>query len=170
MTAAQVTYENLFSQARSNVVALLTFSNVPDPTITSSEHRKWIYSREPDVKSADFKGYPFLIVHPSNVDIEEMGSVDGKSKIVLWDIEIEVVTSDRGYGKNDGQGQSQMDTISNNIMKTFLDMTNRTSLSNNSMKFSKPASTDVGTETFHNELIFRRSIMLPFKSRIKVSV
>ena len=169
MTAAQVTYENLFSQSRSNVVALLTFSHVPDPNISSAGFRKWIYSREPDVKSSDFNGYPFLIVHSSNVAIDEMGSVNGKSKNLIWDIELEVVTSDRGYGKKDGQGQSQMDTISNNVMKTFLNMTNRISLSNNSMKFSKPESTEVGTEIFHNELIFRRSIMLPFKSRIQVS-
>lgn len=168
--ANQVTYTNLFSESRTNVVALITSSNVPDPIISSAEYRKWIYSREPDVKANDFKGYPYLIVHPSDFDVEkELGSLDGKSKFVYWDIEIEIVTSDRGYGKSDGQGLSHMDTISNNLIKTFMNSTNRDTLSTNSMKFVNPTTTSVGTEVIENELVYRRSIMISFKSRIQVS-
>ena len=165
----QVTYENLFSEARANVVALLTKTNVPDPTISSAEFRKWIYSSEPSSKNADFKGYPVLIVNHADVDIGEKGSVDGKSKPVEWDIEIEIVTSDRGYGSKDGQGASQMDSISNNVMKPFLNKTNRDTLSNQSMKFSQPTTTRVTTDTISDEKVFRRSILFPFRSRIQVS-
>ncbi|KKM25258.1 hypothetical protein LCGC14_1596790 [marine sediment metagenome] len=63
--ASQVTYTNLFSESRANVIALITSTNVPDPIISSAEYRKWIYSREPDVKASDFKGYPYIIVNPS---------------------------------------------------------------------------------------------------------
>ena len=94
--ADQVIYSNLFSESRNNVVALITTTNVPDPVSVSSEFRKWIYSREPDAKSTDFGGYPYIIVHPSNVDfggLEEGGkSLDMKSEMVLWDI-------DNGLGK-----------------------------------------------------------------------
>ena len=169
--ANQVTYTNLFSESRNNVVALVTSTNVSDPTISSAEFRKWIYSREPDVKSSDFSGYPFLIIHPSDIDIEkELGSLDGKSKFVYWDIEVEIITSDSGYGENDGKGLSNIDTISNNLIKTFMNITNRKTLGTNSMKFINPITTAVGTEVMHNELVYRRSIILSFKSRIKVSI
>jgi len=166
--ASQVTYSNLFSESRDNVKDLIS-ANVTDPTTSSAEYRKWIYAREPDVKASDFAGYPFIIINPSDVDIGEKGSVDGKSKPVEWNIEIEIVTSDRGYGENDGQGLSHMDTISNSVMSVLLDMTNRTTLSGNSMKFSQPTTTAVTTEVVHNELVFSRSILAPFKSRIQVS-
>jgi len=169
--ADQVTYENLFSESRNNVVALVTSSNVSDPTISSAEFRKWIYSREPDVKSSDFKGYPYLIINPCDLDIEsEKGSLDGKSKFVYWDIEIEIITSDRGYGANDGKGLIYMDSISNSLIKTFMNITNRKTLSTNSMKFVNPTTTAVGTEVIENELVYRRSLILSFKSRIQVSV
>jgi len=168
--ADQVTYQNLFSESRVNVIALITSTNVPDPTLSSAEHRKWIYSREPDVKAIDFSGYPYLIVHPSDLDIErEKGSLDGKSKFVYWDIEIEIITSDRGYGEKDGKGLIHMDTISNNLIKTFMNKTNRNTLSTNSMKFVNPTTTSVGSEVISNELVYRRSIMVSFKSRIQVS-
>ncbi len=168
--ANQVTYQNLFSESRNNVVALVTVANVPDPTLSSAEFRKWIYSREPDVKSSEFKGYPFIIINPVDLDIEaERGSLDGKSKFTYWDIEIEIVTSDRGYGEKDGKGLTYMDSISNNLIKTFMNITNRKTLGTNSMKFVNPTTTAVGTEVIDNELVYRRSIILSFKSRIQVS-
>ncbi len=144
----------------------------PDPTISSAEFRKWIYSREPDVKASDFKGYPYITVYHSNVDVETekgKGSLDGKSKPLFWDIEIEIVTSDRGYGEKDGQGATQIDTISNNFIKTFNNITNRKTLSNNSLKFCRPTTTSVVSEVRDNELVFVRSILLSFESRIQVS-
>ena len=168
--ANQVTYTNLFSESRNNVVALITSSNVSDPTLSSAEFRKWIYSREPDVKSTDFKGYPCIVINPVDLDVEaEGGSLDGKSKFVFWDIEIEIVTSDRGYGEKDGNGLSYMDSISNSLIQTFMNITNRKTLGTNSMKFINPITTAVGTEVIHNELVYRRSMILSFKSRIQVS-
>ena len=168
--ASQVTYTKLFSEARNNVTALINSSNVSDPVASSAEFRKWVYSREPDVKAADFKGYPYLIVHPVDLNIEKKkGSLDGKSKITYWDIEVEIITSDRGYGANDGKGLTHMDAISDNIAQTFLGKTNRNTLSNNSMKFANLTTTAVGTEVIDNELVYRRSVMLGFESRIHVS-
>ena len=163
--ASQVTFANLFSESRNNVVALITQSNVPDPRVSAAEFRKWIYTRFPDMKSANFKGFPILIVRNSDVDIDEGGSVDGKSKMVFYDIEVEVYTSDRGYGGKDGQGSAQMDTISNNLVKTFNNITNRNTLRGNSMPFSRPTTTAVNTEIIQDELLFTRSILLSFKIR-----
>jgi hypothetical protein len=168
---AKVTYANMFSESRNNVVSLVSnTSNVADPTTSTAEFRKWIYAREPDVKDINFKGFPYIIVHPSDVDIEEKGgSVDGKSKTVSWNIEVEIVTCDRGYGTKDGLGLSHMDTLSDSLLKTFLDKTNRSTLRTASMYFSAPVTTAVSDENFDNTKIYRRSIMLPFKGRMQVS-
>lgn len=167
---AQITYENLFSEARNNVLSLISnTTNVPDPTRSIAEFRKWIYAREPDVKKSDFSGYPFLIIPGADVQIGEKGSVDGKSKPVSHDIEIEIVTSDRGWGGKDGQGLTNMDTISNNVMKTLLNLTNRKTLMGYGLYFTKPVSTPVVPEAIANEMTFRRSIMIGFNTRMQVS-
>lgn len=163
-----VTYQNLFSESRNNVVTIIT-SNVSDPIISSAEFRKWIYSREPDVKSSDFKGYPFIIIHPSEFEPEDGGSLDGKSKFVFWTIEIEIVTSDRGYGSEDGKGLTHMDSISNSVIQQLLSITNRNTLSGANLKFSRPVPTSVVTEPIGEELTYRRSIIQTFKNRIQVS-
>ena len=167
---AQITHTNLFSEPRARIVALITSSNVPDPTISSKEFRKWVYSREPDVKSSEFKGYPFLIVGPTDVDIErDETSGDGKHKFVNFDIEIEIRASDRGYNDKDGLGLSHIDTISNSIIQTFLNITNRSTLAANSMEFIAPTTDAVETITENNELIYRRVITLSFRSRLAIS-
>lgn len=169
--ASQVTYTNLFSESRNNVVALITTTNIPDADVSSVQYRKRIYSRRPDIKSVDFAGYPIIIVYPSIVDPEqEESSLDGKSKKVNWIIEVEIITSDRGYGSKAGQGLSDMDTLSNYFAKTFMDITNRNTLSANSMYFSNFEVTSVEPEIINNELCYVRKIMLSFKSRIKVSI
>ena len=171
--ANQVTKSNLFSESRNNILALLTSTNVVDPITTSAEYRKWIYSREPDAKADEFAGYPYLIVNPTDVDIgkkdEKKTSVDGKSKPVFWENEVEIVTSDRGYGSEDGKGLTHMDSISDDLVETFMNITNRKTLSNNSMKFSNATTTAVGTEVVADELVYRRSVMISFESKIQVS-
>jgi len=174
-SAVQVTYENMYSASRDNVLALLeNNSNVPDPVRASAEFRKWIYSRDPDVKSNSFKGYPYMVINPADVALPEekgrgSGTVDGKSKPVSWDIIVEIVTSDRGYSGKDAKALSHMDSISNAIHKTMMNITNRNTLSGNSMKFANVISTTVVPEIIANEMVYRRSFLLGFESRIQVS-
>jgi hypothetical protein len=166
--ANQVTYSNIFSEARDNIVSIIS-TNVDDPVTTSSQHRKWIYSRYPDTKASDFKGFPIIVVHPADTDIEERGTLDMKSKYVSWSIEIEIITSDRGYGLKDGQGLSHMDSVSDSVISTLMSKTNRKTLSQNSMKFTTPTTTAVVVEDIDNTKIYRRSIMVDCKSRIQIS-
>ena len=166
----KVTYENLFSAPRDNVVELLNSTNVPRPETSSAEFKKWIYSREPDTKAADFKGYPILIVGDVEVDTEkEETSGNGKHKFVNFIIMVEVRTSDRGYGSSDGQGLTHMSSISNNIMKTFLNTSNRNTLALNSMEYAEPVTGSVERITVANELLSRRIISLSFRSRMPIS-
>lgn len=167
---AAITYLNLASEARTNVYNLInSYSNVADPTLMSTESRKWIYTREPDVKASDFKGYPFIIVHLATPSIEEKGSLSMKSRIVNWDIEIEIVTSDRGYGAKDGQGATQIDSISDDVLQTLMSKTNRLTLQGYGMYFALPKATDVVVEALGEELVYRRSIVASFSTRMQVS-
>lgn len=168
---ARITYTNLFSEARSNVVSLIdNRSNVADPVSSSSEHRKFVYSREPDTKADEFPGYPFIIVHGSDFEPErEGGSADGKSKFVSWEIEIEIVGSDRGYGNNDGQGLSHVESISNDIAETLMNITNRKTLQSQAMFFADFDSSQIDDQDIAEEKVFRRSFILGFRSRIQVS-
>jgi hypothetical protein len=166
--AEKVTYKNLFSESWNNVKELVK-TKVSDPISSSSQSRKWIYSRIPDVKNEQFKGYPFIVIYPVSINVGgELNSLNGKSKSVSWDVEVEIFSSDRGY--KEGNGALYSDSISNQIMEVFLDKTNRDSLMANSMFFSRPNTTSVTQDVIENELIYRRLILLPFRSKIQVSI
>lgn len=167
--ASRVTNENIFSEARNNIIALITVSNIPDSLLSAAEFRKRVYAREPDVKASNFKGYPYLVVFPANVEVEEGGSVDGKSKFINWDLMIDIKTSDRGYGGKDGQGSADMDTYSDAFFKTFMNKTNRQTLSTNALNFVNATSTDVDDDIIADELVFFRTFILSMRSRIQVS-
>lgn len=166
--ATFVNKNNLFSEARNNVVDLIK-TKINDPATSSSEFRKFIYSRRPDVKATDFSGYPYIVVNPSDISLSEQGSVDGKTKTATWNIEIEVVTSDRGYGNKDGKGLTHMDNFSDQIISIFADQTNKTTLRNNGIAFATPSSTPVSNEIIHNELVYERTFIYTFRSRKRVS-
>ena len=116
--ASQLTYANLFSESWQNVYDLINSrSNIADPTTPSSQFRKMVYTREPDVKALDFKGYPYIVAHPTEVDMEDGGSVDGKSKFITFSAVIDMVASDRGYGKQEGLGHTQMRAMSDDVFE-----------------------------------------------------
>lgn len=163
-----VSKNNLFSEARNNVVDLIS-ANISDPVTAPSEFRKFIYSRRPDAKASDFAGYPYIIVNPSDISFSEQGSVDNKTKLATWTIEIEVVTSDRGYGNQDGKGLIHMDNLSDQLISIFADHANKVTLRNNGIAFATPTSTPVSNEIIHNELVYERSFIYTFRSRKRVS-
>ena len=165
----KVNYSNLVSKPRENVIDLISdSSNVADPISSSAEFRKWIYSRTPDVKSGNFSGYPFIIVSACKFDPDETGNE--RRKFVSWTIDLEVISSDRGYGNNDGKGLSHNDAITDDILQTFLDYTNRGTLRNYGMSFSRPVVSDIIVVQMQNELVYRRIITLSFSERLKISV
>jgi len=168
---ANVTYANLFSEPRNNVVTLISNStNVSDPVSGSAESRKFIYSRFPDVKSADFAGYPFIVIRSTDIDTEiPMSSADGKSKIVNFDIDIEIYTSDRGYGYEDGRGLANMEAISNDVVETLMNITNRHTLKGYGLAFSTIEPTQISEQDLKNERLYKRIVPLTFQNKMQVS-
>lgn len=160
---AKVNSTNLISEPRDNVVSLISdSSNVADPVTSSAEYRKWIYSRDPDIKAADFAGYPFIVIAPAKIDTSGASSLGGSRRFVNWTIEIDVVSSDRGYGDKNGKGLTHNDNITNDILETLLKVTNRETLRAQGMAFGKPVVSDVLIEPFKQELTYRRIITVPF--------
>lgn len=168
VTGAIVTYSNLFSETRNNILALLdNRSNVADPI--SVQYRKWIYSREPDVKAADFKGYPYIILHDVAVGFDERKTVNVKSGYVHMTCEIEIVTSDVGVGNMAGRGATDNDSIANDVLETFLNAANLTTLRTNGLAFIKPEATPATDEESYSTKVFRRSIILTMGARKRLS-
>ena len=169
-TATRVTYTNFLSEARNNIIALLeNRTNVADPVTASTDFRKWIYSREPDIVAADFKNFPFIIVYPATTLFGEAKSMDMRRRIVEHLVRVEVVTSDREYNNQDGKGLTHLDTISDDILQTLLDVTNRTTLQTNGLFSIKIDTEQVAIEDLNDTLAYRRGININFVTRKRVS-
>jgi len=167
---AKIDRTNLFSEARNNIVALLdSRTNVADPVCSSSEHRKFLYSREPDIKDNDFDKFPFIIVHPVIPELPMGGSGDGKHKFVNFDIQLEVVTSDREFGNLEGKGLVHLEAICNDIAETMMSMTNRTILCSYGMENINIIPGNTITEEMNNKLVYRTSMIINCTTRMRVS-
>lgn len=170
MTAVRIDRTNMLTQVRQNFVDLIdNKSNVADPTTATSEHRKWIYAREPDVKAADFAGFPYIVIHLATASFGEMQSLNRKSSFVDFTQEIEVVTSDREFGDRNGKGAEDMDAMSDDILETLNSVTNRNTLRTNGINFVRPNVSYVVDEDFKNTKIYRRSFIIPSRTRMQVS-
>jgi len=163
--ASEVTYSNLLSESWQNVYDLINIAtNVVDPTTSASEFRKWIYTREPDIKANDFGQFPYIIVHPAGISFPGRKTVDRRKSLIAWMVQVEVVSCDREFNGADGKGATHNDAISDDVLQTFLNVTNRNTLSANSMKFSDPTATAALSEELANTLVYRRTIFLPFRT------
>lgn len=173
MTATKVTYNNIFTQVWQNVYDLINNRiNVADPISlsSSSSYRKFVYTREPDIKSLDFSEYPFIIISPASTETSGNQTLDSKKGALNSTIRIEVITCDRGFGNRDGRGSIDNDSISNDIAETLNNATNRTTLRNNGLPFLRVVASGAVPEESHNTLIYRRTIVVNLSNKMfKVS-
>ena len=168
MTAARLSPTTLATSPRANLLALLdTRSKVADP-VDPSGVRKFVYSREPDVNKQGFAGFPYIIL-PGTTFVPSKQTVDRKSAQQDFTCEIEVVTCDRGRGDADGQGQVQLDSITNDVLHTLMDRTNRGTLSRSGIYFMASAAQPPVVEPFKDTLVYRRSFAVSFRTRMPVS-
>jgi len=166
---ARVVYSNIVSEARNRIVAMIT-DNVSDPITPSGQSRKWIYSRRPHMKKIGSVKYPIIIIPSVKLDNDEdKGSLDSRSKVITWECEIEILTSDNGYGNNNGNGLSHLDSISDSIFSTFMNKTNQTTLRQNSLPIVDIDMGDSDLDEISDEIVYTKTITLTFKNRMKVS-
>ena len=165
VTIATVTYSNLASQSWQNIYDVINNrTNVPDPY--SSAYRKFVYTRDPDVKNAGFAGYPYIIVNDPEFSESGQRTTDGKSAFIEFSAEIEIVSSERGYGNEDGKGSQYIKTIADDILATLNDPTIRNTFMNTGgMLMSRPRATSASVEPLHDTLVWRKSIFVSFKAK-----
>lgn len=168
MTAAHVDYATLTSAPRDAVFELLNNrANVADPMGAPSQ-RVMIYTRRPDELAVGFQGFPYIIL-PDNDFAPSRQTVDRRSAQQTFTIELQVVACDRGAGDKDGRGNAHMRSITNDILKTILNATNRASLAAKGLCFSNPVVHQPSVIPFNNTLVYVRPITLTFTTRNKVS-
>lgn len=164
-SSTNVTKDILLSQSYANIWNLLNDKdNVPDPV--NKVDRTIVYRRFPDVKGIDFQGYPFFTINPATADFENY-NVDGLSADVGWTIMIEVFCSDR-TPNNNGRGAEWCDELSERILLTLNDGTNRTTLRNYGMANVVPDVSNMAVEDIHQERVFVRTITLRFDKRLTI--
>lgn len=171
MTATRVDYTSAISQAWQNLYDVVdTRSNVADPSTATTEIRKFVYARDPDVKKVGFSGYPYIVVNlPTIETVEGRRSADTKNSIVVWTTEIEVVTNDRGYNNQEGKGAEWNNSISDDIFQTFNSTTIRNSLRANGLANINLGASPVVVEEENNTLVYRRSFIITCMNRLQVS-
>lgn len=165
-------YSNLVSEAWNNIFTLLNSKSIlADPlSFNSTSRRKWVYSRPPDVKASNFSGYPYVVVWPAALRKSgDAQTLDGRKKDYSWLIEVEIVSSDRGYNDSDGQGLTLLDGVADDVISVFNNDANRNILRANGLFFSDPSaeSTPV-VEAEADTMVYRRSIFIQFRGKKKV--
>lgn len=167
--ADTVTRTNLISESWQNIHDMIK-SNVTDPTISSAEFRKWIYTSKPNPKSPDFAGYPIIVIESPDYEQDKEGSsCDGKSQDVTWSFEVTVIASDRGNNNQDGKGASHCDSISDSLISVFNSVTHQRTLRTNGMGEVVPTSSKPAVATEHQTKTYTRVFILDFSTRKRTS-
>ena len=170
IVSANISKSNLTSQSFANLYNLLNNkTNVPDPIFTNST-RKFVYAREPDVQNINSDGYPFIIIRPARITTRDY-TFDAGSSWFDFEFEIEIRCTDRVRGKegsgNYAIGIQYVDEITDGIIKTLNDKTNRLVLNAYGMGTFLIETEDVDVDDFEGDVVWVRRIMLKSKSRLK---
>ena len=167
--SASIDYSNTFSQAHANVFNLINNrNNVADP-LDSKGRRKFVYVREPRVSGRGFADYPIIIISP--VDVSQTNAVVSATKsITNYSISIQVLCIDGTFPAiATATGAEQLNTISNSILQTLNNETNRTILRNYGLKNFELNSSPSDYDDMEGNLIFMREFELTFSEVLKIT-
>lgn len=165
MAQALLTKSNLFTQSWENLyVEINTRTNVRDPF--SAGVRKFIYSREPNTKSNNFAGFPFIVMPPDELSFENP-SVSTTKKDTLHTQIVEVYSSDNLLnGTINGVGQTYLNQISDDLVKTFNDLTVKARLRGYKIENINIKTTGVQVLELEEETVFVRSFLIEYSTRM----
>src|SRR3989344_6984861 len=140
-TSAIVNHSNLFTQPHANIFNLINNrANVPDPE-DSLGTRRLLYVREPRDLSTTFSGFPVIVIPPIELS-EDIVTVDGNTATVTFSIMIRIMTKDHNTSRSGtASGASALDSISDNVLKTLNNESNRKTLRSQGMSSIKIIST-----------------------------
>ena len=153
-------------QAYSNIYNIINNrSNIPDP-VDSTSTRTMVHTNEPNF-GRNFAGYPIIILFPVIASFTQVSS-NGSKALVEWRIEIEVKSSDNIRG-NENRGQEFLEAISDDIIETLNNTTNKMTLRTYGMGFINPNIADSDTLYDGDNKIYLNRFIIPFSKIIKVN-
>ena len=131
-SSKRVTASTIASQSYANLYNLINNrSNVPLPTGLPTDH-KFIHTREPRI-GRNFRGFPFIVLQRSK-PTKGISTVSLTKSFMSFDFILRVVTKDDDSDSTGiPLGITQMEDITDNIIKTLNSDSNRKSLINNLM-------------------------------------
>ena len=133
--------------------------NIVDPkTNSSSSNRHWLYTTFPKIATHGFNGFPFIVIHPSDIsdDIIVMGDSIREHDITF---EIEIVDEFTNT-------MSHIETISDSIINFLRKSTSITTLQNAGLFYPKVSSSNVTIEVIADKRIVVRAFKISFSSAV----
>jgi hypothetical protein len=166
----RIQYDGLFGTAFDNVYEIINNrDNIKDPRDPSGE-RKFVYDADPLTQNISFNLLPYIFIENStNPDGLEQ-SANGSKRYETWEHEIVVRTARAGSGnQNPDTGRTDMNTIINELRKTFNVATNRSTLASYNMRNVRLSIifTDTLT-TVDNKDILQTTLRLTYSARLGV--
>jgi len=158
--SASIDRTNLTSQSYANIYNLIK-DNITDPAGVAN--RKFIYTREPSVKSPNDEGYPLIIIWPLQLS-QDVPSLSMTTKELTWEMEIEVRSTDR-----EKEGMAYMEQINDELFELFNSVTNRNTLMGYGMQNITLSQDDVDYVETAQESVYVATFTLTFRRRTLVS-
>ena len=124
VNSTRITYSNIVKQSYWNLYNLINNrSNVPDPNDSTGD-RKFVYRRIPNL-GRNFKGFPFIIIGRTKPS-KTKTTADLSKKWHSFDFDLTIYSQDNNSDSSgDPSGADTSDIISNNIISTLDNPTNR---------------------------------------------
>lgn len=170
-TSAALSNSNLYSQTFWNIFNLINNrSNVADP-VDATGSRKFVYAHEPESESRNFDGYPLIVINPASISRGERHTGDDKNAEINGELVVEVRSSDNYFRRktatdNEGKGLSFLDSMSDAVLQTLNNVTNRGTLRGNNIGFVIVESRGVEYVPVKGDLIYVREFIVTTKTAL----
>jgi len=172
-----ITYDKIESYAYSNILSIIdNRSYIVDPkrkdmTNASTQKRKFVYDKDPFMKSINFDDMPYIILELPRIS-DDAHSVNGKYENVIGTQRIVVRTKIDGASNVDvDTGRSDMLDICDDLQQTFKNITRREELAGWNMR--NVVLTKVRVDTYAIDAvkdIYESEYEISYSTRIAVSV
>lgn len=167
-SSGKVDYSKLFSQSHANIYNLINNrSNVSDPA-DSTGSRKFVYVREPKNLGRNFAGFPFIVIPSFSLSQSNL-TIDASKSTITFDITIIVYSQDKDANTaGNPSGSEQLNEISDNIIKTINNKSNRDTLRTQGMAHFEVSDSDFDYDELDGKSVYIREFTLSFRKILKV--
>ncbi len=165
--SARITKSNIASQPYANLFNLINNrTNVPDPADDSGV-RPFVFVRMPR-RGRNFPGFPFIVMQRTQSTKADSTASLTKS-FMSYDAFIQVYTADKDSDSSGiPNGAEQNEVISNNIIETLNNTTNRKTLINQRMA-NMEFNIDTDEDEFEGKTVFISEFDVRFEETLLIT-